>query len=67
MSPEDQSQQVDEDRFEHALGEYMRYHGVYASDLHIAFVSAVHTEDDADRIVRAYEASLTDMRAEGIL
>ncbi len=50
-----------------ALGEYMRYHGVYASDLHIAFVSAVHTEDDVDRIVRAYEASLTDMRQEGIL
>ncbi|MCP5068949.1 MAG: aminotransferase class III-fold pyridoxal phosphate-dependent enzyme, partial [bacterium] len=50
-----------------ALGEYMRYHGVYASDLHIAFVSAVHTEDDVDRIVRAYKASLTDMRAEGIL
>ena len=45
----------------------MRYHGVYASDLHIAFVSAVHTEDDVDRIVRAYEASLTDMREEGIL
>jgi glutamate-1-semialdehyde-2,1-aminomutase len=50
-----------------ALGEYMRYHGVYASDLHIAFVSAVHTEDDVDRIVRAYEASLTDMRQEGIV
>jgi glutamate-1-semialdehyde aminotransferase len=50
-----------------ALGEYMRYHGVYASDLHISFVSAVHTEDDVDRIVRAYKASLRDMRAEGIL
>jgi glutamate-1-semialdehyde aminotransferase len=50
-----------------ALGEYMRYHGVYASDLHISFVSAVHTDDDVDRIVRAYKASLRDMRAEGIL
>jgi glutamate-1-semialdehyde-2,1-aminomutase len=50
-----------------ALGEYMRYHGVYASDLHISFVSAVHTDDDVDRIVHAYKASLSDMRAEGIL
>jgi glutamate-1-semialdehyde 2,1-aminomutase len=50
-----------------ALGEHMRYHGVYASDLHISFVSAVHTEDDVDRVVRAYKASLRDMRAEGIL
>ncbi len=50
-----------------ALGEYMRYHGVYASDLHISFVSAVHTEDDVDRIVEAYKASLIDMRKEGLV
>ncbi len=50
-----------------ALGEYMRYHGVYASDLHIAFVSAVHTNEDVDRIVGAFQASLTDMRKEGIV
>ena len=50
-----------------ALGEYMRYHGVYASDLHIAFVSPVHTVDDVDRLLGAYKASLTDMRKEGIL
>ncbi len=50
-----------------ALGEYMRYHGVYASDLHISFVSAAHTDDDADRIVQAYKASLTDMRKEGLV
>jgi glutamate-1-semialdehyde-2,1-aminomutase len=50
-----------------ALGEYMRYHGVYASDLHIAFVGAAHTDADADRIVQAYKNSLTDMRREGLL
>ena len=50
-----------------ALGEYMRYHGVYASDLHIAFVGAAHTDADADRIVQAYKSSLTDMRREGLL
>jgi hypothetical protein len=40
---------------------------VYASDLHIAFLSAVHTEDDVNRIVCAYKASLIDMQEEGIL
>ena len=50
-----------------ALGEYMRYHGVYASDLHISFISAAHTDDDVDRIVQAYKSSLTDMRKEGLL
>jgi glutamate-1-semialdehyde-2,1-aminomutase len=50
-----------------ALGEYMRYHGVYASDLHIAFIGAAHTDADADRIVQAYKNSLTDMRREGLL
>jgi len=49
------------------LGEYMRYHGVYASDLHVSFVSAAHTDDDADRIVQAYKASLVDMRKEGLV
>jgi glutamate-1-semialdehyde-2,1-aminomutase len=50
-----------------ALGEYMRYHGVYASDLHISFVSAAHTDEDADRIVHAYKSSLFDMRKEGLV
>jgi len=50
-----------------ALGEYMRYHGVYASDLHISFVSAAHSEEDVDRIVQAYKSSLVDMRKEGLV
>jgi glutamate-1-semialdehyde 2,1-aminomutase len=50
-----------------ALGEYMRYHGVYASDMHVSFVSAVHTDADVDRIVQAYKASLVDMRSEGLV
>jgi glutamate-1-semialdehyde-2,1-aminomutase len=50
-----------------AIGDYLRCHGVYASDLHIAFVSAVHTDEDADRIVDAFKASLTDMREDGLV
>jgi glutamate-1-semialdehyde-2,1-aminomutase len=50
-----------------AIGEYLRCHGVYASDLHLAFVSAVHTDEDADRIVEAFKASLADMREDGLL
>ena len=50
-----------------ALGEYLRYHGVYASDMHVSFVSAAHTDADVDRIVQAYKASLVDMRSEGLV
>jgi glutamate-1-semialdehyde-2,1-aminomutase len=49
------------------LGSYMRYHGVYMPDLHIVFVSAVHTDEDADRIIEAFKASLRDMREDGVL
>jgi glutamate-1-semialdehyde-2,1-aminomutase len=48
------------------LGNYMRYHGVYMPDLHMVFTSAAHTEDDADRIVEAFKASLGEMREDGI-
>jgi glutamate-1-semialdehyde aminotransferase len=49
------------------LGNYMRYHGVYMPDLHTVFLSAVHTEEDADRIVAAFKASLVDMKQDGVL
>jgi glutamate-1-semialdehyde 2,1-aminomutase len=49
------------------LGNYMRYHGVYMPDLHMVFTSAVHTDEDADEIVRAFEASLIEMREDGLL
>jgi glutamate-1-semialdehyde 2,1-aminomutase len=49
------------------LGNYMRYHGVYMPDLHMVFTSAVHTEEDADKIVEAFETSLTEMREDGLL
>jgi glutamate-1-semialdehyde aminotransferase len=45
----------------------MRYHGVYMPDLHIVFVSAVHTDEDADRIIEAFKSSLLDMREDGVL
>jgi len=48
------------------LGNYMRYHGVYMPDLHTVFTSAAHTEDDADRIVAAFETSLREMREDGM-
>ncbi len=49
------------------LGNYMRYHGVYMPDLHTVFMSAVHTEEDADRIIEAFEASLLEMQQDGML
>jgi glutamate-1-semialdehyde-2,1-aminomutase len=49
------------------LGSYMRYHGVYMPDLHIVFVSAVHTDEDADRIIDAFKTSLREMREDGLL
>jgi glutamate-1-semialdehyde-2,1-aminomutase len=48
------------------LGNYMRYHGVYMPDLHTVFTSAVHTEEDGDRIVEAFKNSLRDMREDGL-
>jgi glutamate-1-semialdehyde-2,1-aminomutase len=49
------------------LGTYMRYNGVYMPDLHMVFTSAVHTDEDADRIVEAFKTSLLQMREDGIL
>jgi glutamate-1-semialdehyde-2,1-aminomutase len=49
------------------LGSYMRYHGVYLPDLHTVFTSAAHTEEDADRIIAAFETSLLEMREDGLL
>jgi len=48
------------------LGNYMRYHGVYMPDLHTVFTSAVHTDEDADRIVEAFKASLLEMREDSL-
>jgi glutamate-1-semialdehyde-2,1-aminomutase len=49
------------------LGNYMRYHGVYMPDLHTVFMSAAHTDEDADRVVAAFETSLLEMREDGLL
>ena len=49
------------------LANYMRYHGVYMPDLHIVFVSAVHTDEDADWIIDAFKTSLLEMREDGLL
>ena len=49
------------------LCQYMRYHGVYLPDLHTVFLSAVHTEEDADKIIDAFKASLVEMREDGHL
>jgi glutamate-1-semialdehyde aminotransferase len=45
----------------------MRYHGVYMPDLHGVFMSAVHTDEDADRIIEAFGTSLLEMRQYGLL
>ncbi len=49
------------------LGAYMRYHGVYMPDLHTVFMSAVHSDEDADRVIGAFETSLLEMREDGAL
>jgi glutamate-1-semialdehyde aminotransferase len=40
--------------------------GVHMPDLHTAFTSAVHTDEDGDRIVEAFRNSLRDMREDGL-
>ncbi|UCD58500.1 MAG: aminotransferase class III-fold pyridoxal phosphate-dependent enzyme [Candidatus Hydrogenedentota bacterium] len=47
------------------LGYYMRRHGIYMSDSHVAFISTAHTPEDIDKLISAFKASLTDMRADG--
>ena len=49
------------------LCQYMRYHGVYLPDLHTVFMSAVHSEEDADKIIDAFKKSLVQMREDGHL
>jgi glutamate-1-semialdehyde 2,1-aminomutase len=47
------------------LSYYMRRHGVYMSDTHVAFISTAHTPADMDELIQAFKGSLTDMRADG--
>jgi glutamate-1-semialdehyde-2,1-aminomutase len=49
------------------LGNYMRYHGVYLPDLHTVFMSSEHDDEDADKIIGAFETSLLEMREDGLL
>jgi glutamate-1-semialdehyde-2,1-aminomutase len=50
-----------------ALGQYMRYHGVYMPDLHTVFVSAAHTDEDIDLIIDGFKKSLMEMKRDGLL
>ncbi len=47
------------------LAYYMRRHGVYMPDSHVAFISTAHTPRDVDMVIEAFKASLSDMRQEG--
>lgn len=49
------------------LCQYMRYHGVYLPDLHTVFISAVHTEEDAEKIIDAFKKSLLEMTEDGFI
>lgn len=49
------------------LCQYMRYNGVYLPDLHTGFISAVHTDADADKIIEAFKTSLNEMNDQGLL
>ncbi len=50
---------------EKLLSYYMRRHGIYMSDTHVAFISTAHTPDDIGIIIDAFQKSLTDMRDDG--
>ncbi len=47
------------------LSYYMRRHGVYMSDTHVAFISTAHKPEDIDELIGAFKNSLTDMHADG--
>ena len=47
------------------LGYYMRRHGVYMPDSHVAFISTAHSPKDIDAVIGALKASLTEMRQDG--
>jgi len=49
-----------------ALGNYMRYHGVYMPDLHTVFISAAHTDEDVDKIIGAFKTSLVEMKEDSL-
>ena len=49
------------------LCQYLRYNGVYLPDLHTGFISAVHTDEDADQIINGFKISLEEMNKEGLL
>ncbi len=51
---------------EKMLSYYMRRHGIYMCDSHVAFISTAHTPKDIDSIINALKASLTEMRADGL-
>jgi len=50
-----------------ALGNYMRYHGVYLPDLHTVFMSAAHTDEDVDIVINTFKKSLAEMKEDGLL
>ncbi len=50
-----------------ALKQAMINHGVDLMGLSGGFLSAVHTEEDLQHVLEAFEASLHDMRREGLL
>ena len=48
-----------------ALAYYMRKHGVYMPELHSFLLSAAHTEEQLQTVVDAFDASLSEMVADG--
>lgn len=50
-----------------ALAYFMRRAGIYMAELHTYFIGAAHNDEDIDRVVEAYEESVTKMQAKGIL
>ena len=49
------------------LTKAMLNHGVHVMGGQVFMVSSAHTEEQIDRTVEAFEASLRDLRAEGIV
>ncbi|MEE1943388.1 aminotransferase class III-fold pyridoxal phosphate-dependent enzyme [Streptomyces sp. TRM 70361] len=49
-----------------ALAHWMRTHGVYLPELHAFLISAVHTDEDVEQVVAAFDRSLGEMTRAGL-
>jgi hypothetical protein len=47
---------------------YLRYNGVFLPWLHLAFISAVHSEEDVEEVLRVHKlAAESSLKAHGVV